>query len=76
MTNKKEEIADLIKVNGNSIYVLCPYCKEIHMHGMGSDEYDPKQVNYGSRGSHCFNGDYTIKKTKLTTAIKKIYNEK
>jgi len=69
-------IADLIKINGNSIYVLCPFCKQIHIHGLGKDKYNPKIKNYGSRVSHCHKGTYYIQKTKLTTKIKEIYSSK
>jgi hypothetical protein len=68
--------ADLIKVNYNEIYVLCPFCKKIHIHGMGGDTYNPRQVDYGTRTSDCYKGTYVIKKTKLTTTIKKIYEER
>ncbi|MBR4435136.1 MAG: hypothetical protein IKS90_03455 [Clostridia bacterium] len=46
-------------------YVVCPICKEVHVHGLGkaSDQKGdlPSGVFCGSRVSHCHEGDYDFR---------------
>lgn len=72
MKTKEFPVADVLKIEGNTIWVLCPYCRQIHNHGLGGEKPRTKQRNFGSRESHCLKGVYLLKKTKLSTKLKNL----
>lgn len=53
-----------VAVTESQLYVVCPLCGEVHVHGLGkSSEYKgvlPSGDFCGSRVSHCHDGDYEI----------------
>lgn len=80
MKTKEIPIADVLKIEGNIIWVLCPYCKQIHNHGLGGEKPNLRQRDFGSRLSHCMkagtHGEYIIKKTKLSTKLRNLFKNK
>lgn len=77
MKTKEIPIADVLKIEGNIIWVLCPYCRQIHNHGLGGEKPSIRQRDFGSRGSHCMtvgmHEDYILKKTKLSTKLRNLF---
>lgn len=64
-------IAEAIAVNRVHVFVLCPFCGEIHLHGSGGKIHEDA---YGGRGAHCIDRtasctDYNIQCTPRTVRL-------
>jgi hypothetical protein len=50
MDNEQSPVARAIAVNAVHVYVMCPFCGKVHVHGSGGDF---TKEDYGYRVPHC-----------------------